>query len=74
MDTNTKMGFNGTYMKAAPIGLQHVKLKDSKEHYTINRPMTYINNIIMGKMFIDHGGEMKVKNLTTGHVAIIDFK
>ena len=74
MDTNTKMGFNGTYMKATPIGLQHIRLKSTNEHFYFNRPTTYINNIIMGKMFVDHAGEMKIKNHQTGHVAVLDFK
>ena len=25
-------------------------------------------------MFVDHAGEMKIKNHQTGHVAILDFK
>ena len=51
-----------------------MRLKSTNEHFYFNRPTTYINNIIVGKMFVDHAGEMKIKNHQTGHVAILDFK
>ena len=35
---------------------------------------TYINNIIVGKLNIDHGGVMHVRNVTHGQVAKMKFK
>ena len=40
MQTETKMGLSVGYMKAVPIGLQHIFLKKSGEHFSIFRPMT----------------------------------
>ena len=74
MQTHTKMGLSVGYMKAQPIGLQHIYLKATGEHFAIDRPMTQIKNLIFGTMYIEHVGEMKVTNYKTGEVAVIDFK
>lgn len=42
--------------------------------YIINRPTTYVNNILFGTMYNEQIGLMKIKNVTTGAVADIDFK
>jgi len=74
MNTNTKMAFNGTHIKATPLGYQHVTLKGYDEHYVIERPLTYVNNIIIGKMYVEHSGHMIVRNLKNGMVAKIEYK
>ena len=40
MQTHTKMGLSVGYMKAVPIGQQHIYLKSTGEHFAIDRPMT----------------------------------
>ena len=42
--------------------------------YAWNKVITSINNLILGKIYIDHGGIMKVRNLGTGLTARIRFK
>ena len=74
MQTHTKMGMSVGYMKAVPIGLQHIRLKSTGEHYAIHRPTTVVKNLIFGQMYIEHIGEMKVENYQTGEVCVIDFK
>lgn len=75
MDTNTQMGisWSGT-LKATPIGFQHVYLKAFNEHYLIGRPATTVNNLLFGTMYIEHVGNMSVKNCKTGMECPIDFK
>ena len=73
MDTNTVMNFRGIYLQAVPVGFQHCKLKSRGEHFVIDRPMTTVNNIMIGTMYIEHVGTMTVRNCTTGHVGKFVF-
>lgn len=75
MDTNTKMSISWTgTLQAIPIGYQHVVLKSRNEHYLIGRPVTTVNNLILGNMYIEHVGIMTVKNCSTGMICPIEFK
>ena len=42
--------------------------------YQWNKVTTSINNLILGKIYIDHGGIMKVRNVGTGLTAKLRFK
>ena len=69
-------------MEITPCGTSHVRLKNVLdgngnrvlEHYTWNKVTTCVHNIIVGKLWIDHYGEMVVKNHTTGDVCTLTFK
>lgn len=69
-----KTNFWGKSMDIKPIGLQHVRLKATGEHFIIERPTSSVNNLIFGEMYVEHHGIMTVKNLTNGDVCEIDFK
>ena len=69
-----KTSFWGKSLEVVPIGYQHVRLKRTNEHFIIERPISSVNNIIFGEMYIDHYGKMTVKNLTTGEVCEVEFK
>ena len=73
-DTDAKIIFNGTFVKAVPVGEQVIRLKDKKEVYVISRPVTYCNNILFGTMYNEHVGLMKVRNMTNEMYAEIEFK
>lgn len=61
-------------LKAQPIGLQHVNLKSTEEHFTIERPNSHVKNLIFGTMYIEHVGNMIIRNYKTGEVCIMEFK
>jgi hypothetical protein len=62
-------------MEVKPLGLLHAVLKDhSNEHYTIERPSSYAQNIIFGTLYVEHVGTMTIRNWTTGHIFEIEFK
>lgn len=44
------------------------------EVYQWNKVTTSINNLILGKIYVDHGGIMRVRNATTGLTAKLRFK
>lgn len=73
-DTDAKIVFNGTFVKAVPIGEQVIRLKQKNEVYVVSRPVTYVNNILFGKMYNEQVGIMKVRNKTNEMHAEIEFK
>jgi hypothetical protein len=82
MNSNMKTNFWGKSLEVKPLGLMHVRLDLSKkadgtkirEHYTVERVNSCVNNLIFGEMYVEHVGTMTVKNLTSGQVALIEFK
>ena len=73
-DTDAKINFNGTYVKALPLGPQIIRLKKSGDVYSIIRPSTFINNILFGTMYLEQVGIMKVENVKTGIICNLEFK
>ncbi|PJF18596.1 Oxysterol-binding C2F12.05c-like protein [Paramicrosporidium saccamoebae] len=61
-------------LELVPDGLNHVYLKDTKEHFSYRKVTTAVYNLIMGKMWLDHYGPMRVVNHQTGHTVELDFK
>ena len=74
MNTNMKTSFWGKSLEVKPIGYQHIKLKRTNEHFVIDRPSSSVNNIIFGEMYVEHSGNMTIKNLKTGDLCKITFK
>ena len=52
-DTDAKIVFNGTSVKAIPQGSQIVQLRTKNEVYIINRPTTCVRNILFGTMYAE---------------------
>jgi hypothetical protein len=59
--------FKGTYLKVKPVGKFNVKLHKFDELYTWEKPYTNVNNIIVGKINVDHHGKVHLSNEKTGH-------
>ena len=59
--------FKGTYLKVKPVGKFNVKLHKYDEVYTWEKPYTNVNNIIVGKINVDHHGKVIINNPKTGH-------
>lgn len=65
------------------MGICHVRLPvydpststiKETEHYTWKKVTTNVNNLIVGKLWIDHFGDMVVRNWRTGEECILTFK
>jgi hypothetical protein len=55
----------------------HLTLKlpnGEREHYSWKKVTTSIHNLIVGKLWIDHYGDMVVKNHRTGDQCVLTFK
>ncbi|KAI8928786.1 Oxysterol-binding protein-domain-containing protein [Entophlyctis helioformis] len=82
-----KSKFWGRSLELQPLGTCHVSLpvfaRDPKsgaaivadsEHYSWKKVTTCVNNIIVGKLSIDHNGDMVIRNWRTGEECVITFK
>ncbi|OIR57564.1 MAG: oxysterol-binding protein [Amphiamblys sp. WSBS2006] len=72
-ETSIDSGFNGKAVWVAPKGYCHVVLKDTGEHYAWKKVKTGVNNVIFGKMWIEHYGSIEIKNHTTGEHCVLTF-
>lgn len=57
-----------------PQGTCHVILKSTGEHFSWRKVTTCVNNLIVGKLWVDHYGDMVVINHATGDECLIRFK
>ncbi|XP_060574796.1 oxysterol-binding protein 1-like isoform X2 [Ruditapes philippinarum] len=58
--------FRGAYLNIVPTGIAHLVFEKSGNHYTWRKVTTTVHNIIVGKLWVDHHGEMDIKNHKTG--------
>jgi hypothetical protein len=61
-----------TEMYRGHITLQ-VGLPRTFEQYEIQLPTVSLHNLLFGQLYIDVGGRMTVRNLTTREYAHVDF-
>lgn len=55
-------------------GIYHVTLTGHDDHFTYNKPSSWMRNMIAGEKYLETAGEMQVKNHTTGEYASVTFK
>lgn len=65
--------FRGKYLQVIPLGVVHLELL-SGGHFTWHKVTTVVHNIIVGKLWVDHQGDMEIRNHTRGHVARLKFQ
>ena len=68
-----KSKFTGASMTLKPVGLQHVKLLTTGEHFTYHRPETMLKNIMIGTLYMDIDGETTIVNHQTGDYCKFKF-
>ena len=52
-------------MEVKPTGSFHLVLKQFMDQFTFNKCITYVKNILFGKMYIDNAGDMNFRNHST---------
>ncbi|TPX66348.1 hypothetical protein SpCBS45565_g04523 [Spizellomyces sp. 'palustris'] len=87
-EVNVKSKFWGKSLEIHPLGMCHARLPvytkatnpedkanvSGMEHYSWKKVTTNVNNLIVGKLWIDHYGDMVIHNYRTGEDCIITFK
>lgn len=71
-DAEVKNKFWGASMELHALGVIRLTTADGEE-YRWNKVVTSINNLIIGRLYIDHYGTMRVRNMNTGMLAKIKF-
>uniref|UniRef100_A0A3B5QYF6 Oxysterol-binding protein n=1 Tax=Xiphophorus maculatus TaxID=8083 RepID=A0A3B5QYF6_XIPMA len=61
-DVRWKNKFWGKSMEIVPVGTTHVTLPAFGDHYEWNKVTSCIHNILSGQRWIEHYGEMAIKN------------
>ncbi|XP_054619968.1 oxysterol-binding protein-related protein 3-like isoform X2 [Dunckerocampus dactyliophorus] len=64
-DVRWKNKFWGKSMEIVPMGTTHVTLPAYGDHYEWNKVTSCIHNIISGQRWIEHYGEMTIKNINS---------
>lgn len=55
--------FRGKYLELRPEGMSHLRFnEETTAHYSWNRVSTAVNNIIVGKINLEHYGKMRIKS------------
>ena len=72
--THVKNSFKGKSILFSPLGSTHVVLRRFGEHFTMNRPYTTANNLIIGTVYLDLHGKTIVTNHKTGEICEMDYK
>uniref|UniRef100_A0A8B9MC50 Oxysterol-binding protein n=1 Tax=Accipiter nisus TaxID=211598 RepID=A0A8B9MC50_9AVES len=62
-DVRWKNKFWGKSMEIVPVGTTHVTLPVFKDHFAWNKVTSCIHNILSGQRWIEHYGEIIIKNL-----------
>ncbi|XP_065322935.1 oxysterol-binding protein 1-like isoform X2 [Gordionus sp. m RMFG-2023] len=57
--------FRGKYLNIIPLGIAHLEFKKSGNHYTWRKVTSTVHNIIVGKLWMEHSGEMDIINHKT---------
>lgn len=65
--------FRGQYLQIIPLGTSHLEFKKTGHHYTWRKVATFVRNVIVGKLWIDHVGEMDIINHKTKDVCHLKF-
>ena len=74
-DADVKSRFWGRSIELKPEGVLRLTFTDDDDVYAWNKVTTSINNLILGKIYVDHGGIMKIRNLSpNGLTARVRFK
>ncbi|KAI7886434.1 hypothetical protein K492DRAFT_233447 [Lichtheimia hyalospora FSU 10163] len=66
--------FWGKSMELINEGTFHVTLTGHDDHITYSKPSSWLRNMIAGNKYLEHVGEMKVVNHTTGEHVLVTFR
>ncbi|CAL8470152.1 g9694 [Coccomyxa elongata] len=72
-DAEVKSKFWGRSIELTPIGLLTLSFNDG-DVYTWNKVVSSINNLIIGKIYVDHGGTMRIHSSHSNLVCKLKFK
>jgi Oxysterol-binding protein len=63
----------GNSIDVFPVGRTRIRLDAFGEVYALYPPQSRVHNILVGRTWVDHLGEMTIENMTTGMVCDLVF-
>jgi len=73
-ETNVKTKFNGNSVDLHTQGKTHVLFPKTGDHFSYTNPPTCVHNLIIGSVWIDHFGELDIKNLKNNDSLVLTFE
>jgi hypothetical protein len=74
MNSSLKSKFSGNSLEVTPSGSQKCKFKDNNDTFVFHQPKSSAQNLLIGKMYVDHRGDATLDNTQTGDYCHINFK
>lgn len=71
--SSVKNKFWGKSLELIPEGTLRVEFDDG-DAFTIEKPSSFMRNLLAGNKYLEHVGELTVTNEETGQKAVIEFK
>lgn len=72
-DYGITMKYRGNYVQAKPDGISHL-IFDSGNHYTWNKTIVKVNNVIIGRLWVDLSGVSEVKSHSYGSECVLTYE
>ena len=69
-----KTKFMGNWVDVYPLGRTRIALKRTGDVFNLCPPSSRVNNLLVGRTWVDTFGELQVNNLKTGASALVKFK
>lgn len=69
-----KIKFWGSSIQVTPKGLVTLYLRKHDEAYSWQNVSCTVHNVIVGRIWVEHSGEMEVNNWKTNHRSVLTFK
>ncbi|KAI9293675.1 hypothetical protein K502DRAFT_331353 [Neoconidiobolus thromboides FSU 785] len=73
-ESSPKSKFWGKSMELNSGGTSHIRLKKYNEHYTYNKAVGWMRNLVGGNKYLEYSGEVIVKNQTSKEYSKVSFK
>jgi hypothetical protein len=74
-DSTPKSKFYGNYLEIETQSKTHIYFPHTRDHFVYTSiPLSRVNNLIIGRIWIDHFGTLSITNATTGDSCTINFE
>jgi len=73
-NSNPETSLLGNQLEIDTRGKSHVYFNRLKDHYFYTNPKTRVHNLLIGKMWMEHHGDLNISNLKNGDSCHIKFK
>jgi len=72
-NSNPVTKFLGNALDIDTQGRTHIYFPNTKDHYYYTNPKARLQNLLIGKMWVEHYGELKITNLSNGDNCTVTY-